>query len=500
LGSCGIYCYGVLSCNPPTFTALAIKNTSGTAVSTDASNRNQICETPFYSNASPRKVIFEASVADMDGYADIRSVQLRWNGIVYNMTFVPGSGSGSNAIYTATVDYTAVNNSGTYPLEINVTDSKLKTTGWVATNRIWKVWDCQIPVSGTVYDSSNGQSCNVAFLTTAPPEMNFNAITFSNVLANVPMAVNSPNYGSANLIWGQTYLPLVNNGNIININGDLLAASRFTQIIDTAANVTSCPATTSFNIGTYVSAYSANPSALIDFSFILNQEGWFQVGGAGVKAKNNIDSGVPVTMQPLSSRALSILGTNADNGLISYGGNFRDINGFNDNSAYGIPNDWRVNTNTNDSSTFYNYQYFYNNFLIKKGVGVTGTDWNGKPLANVGGVYFVDGDLNIDSNFTLNTGKFFMVVVRKKITIDPAVSNLDGIYVADGGIEALGTSDTQLIINGSLYSRKTIRLARSYTDKSLNNTSPAVKINYNPGLIFNMPGILTQVISNWREE
>ncbi|MFA6007196.1 MAG: hypothetical protein WC784_00935 [Candidatus Shapirobacteria bacterium] len=495
LGVCGGYCLGALYCSAPTFTSLAIKNASSTAVSVDVNNRNNICEATFYNDPEPRKVIFEASVADLDGYTDISSVELRWNGNVYDMTL--SSGLGTEAIYAVTLDYSAVNDSGTYPLEINVTDSKSESTGWTTTNRNWKVWDCQILVSGTIYDSSGGQSCASAFLLTAPPEMNFSAITFSNVsgVGDVPMAVNSPNYGSGNLIWGQTYLPLVNGGSAGNIDGDLRAAGRFTQIVDTAASVTSCPVTTSFNIGDYVSAYSVAPEAKVDLSYVRAQEGWFQVWGAGVKAKNNIDSGVPVTMEPLSSRALSLSGATSDNDLIS-SLTFTNINGFNDDSAYGNPNNWWIRANANDSNS-YNYQYFYNNFLVKNGVGLTGTDWNGRPSE---GVYFVNGNLNIDSDFSLASDKFMMVVVSGKITIANNINQLDGFYVADGGIEASGVSDNQLMIKGSLYSRNNIRLARSYTNKEINNISPAVVVDYNPALIFNMPGTLMRVLSGWREE
>jgi hypothetical protein len=496
LGACGGYCIGLLSCNAPTFTSLAIKNASGTAVSADTSNRNQICESTFHNDSEPRKVIYEASVADLDGYTDISNVKLRWNGNVYPMAL--SSGSGSKAIYTATIDYSAVNDSGTYPLKINVTDSKSKTTGWVTTNRNFKVWNCQIPVSGTiyVYDSSSDRSCNLAFINPISTTLNFSAITFSNTsgVGDVPSAVNNPNYGSANLIWGQTYLPLVNGGNISQIEGDLQATGRLTRIIDTGVGATSCPVATSFNLGNYVSAYATTPQAEVDLSYIRNQEGWFQVVGGGVKAKHEISSGVPFTMTE-SVRALSIAGTNADNGLVSFA-TFSNINGDNTETDYGRPNDWWTDQNTNDS-TIYNYQYFYNNFYFKNGVGITGTDWDGKPSD---GVYLVNGDLNIDSNFSLASGKFFMVVVKGKISIANTVSRLDGIYVSDGGIEALGTSDSQLVINGMLYSRSTIRLARSYTDKSLNNDSPAIKVNYNPELIFNMPGKLMDVLSGWNEQ
>ena len=161
-----------------------------------------------------------------------------------------------------------------------------------------------------------------------------------------------------------------------------------------------------------------------------------------------------------------------------------------------MPNNWWIDQNTNDSNS-YGYQYFYNNFLINNGVGITGTDWSGKPSE---GVYFVNGNLNIDSDFALDSGKTMIVVVKGKISIAESVSRIDGIYVADGGIEALGSSTNQLVINGMLYSRANIRLARSFTDKMQNNTTPAVKINYQPGLIFNLPGKLMRVLSDWQEE
>jgi len=51
-----------------------------------------------------------------------------------------------------------------------------------------------------------------------------------------------------------------------------------------------------------------------------------------------------------------------------------------------------------------------------------------------------------------------------------------------------------------LYARGNIRLYRSFSDKTVNNTTPAVKINYSPGLIFNLPPEIMRVLSGWREE
>jgi len=426
----------------------------------------------------------------------ITEAQLRWNGRIYPLTLT----GPVNHIWTSniTIDYAlGDNNVNPHDWEVEASDTYV-SSGWLDSGQAWKVWNCQVPTSGTLYDGSAGQACNnTGFTVVADSKLNFSSLILKDVSGSDDINMNTSlpaNYGVTNTTYGKDYLPIFNGGNVGNIDGSIQGTARFTRVIDLGAGTTNCPTSSQFNLENKISAYVTVPQAKIDFSYIRNQEGWFQVWGAGVKAKNNIDSGVPVTMNSIL-RALSIGGTNADNGLIS-SSSFRNINGFNDDSAYGSPNDFWTNTNTNDSNV-YSYQYFYNNFLINNEVGVTGTTWDEKPSD---GVYFVNGDLNIDSDFSLASDKFFMAVVKGKISIASTVSRLDGIYVADGGIEALGTSANQLTINGSLYSQSTIRLARSYTNKSANNSSPAVVVNYNPGLIFNMPGKLTRVMSGWNEQ
>ena len=483
----------------PSLSNLVLNNADGTAVLANSHNQNNICQSIFATSSDPKKVIFTVNVTDYDGYTDIDSVNLRWHDSVYPMSVVPGSGSGFTALYTATVSFSSgQNDSGVYPLEIRMIDSKANDSGWIDSGRAWKVWDCQVPVTGTLYDGSAGQACNqTGFEVAADSKLNFSSLIYKDVSGSddVNISTSLPaNYGPTNITYGKDYLPILNGGDISNIDGNIQGTARFTRVIDLGVGTTNCPTSSQFNLENKISAYVVAPRAQIDLSYIRDQEGWFQVAGAGVRAKNEIGSGVPFTMTE-NLRALSIGGTNADNGLISFS-TFSNLNGFNNDSAYGTPNDWWIDQNTNDG-TVYNYQYFYNNFLIKNEVGITGRSWDEKPDD---GVYFVNGDLNIDSNFTLDSGKFFMVVVKGKISVDNSVTNLDGIYVADKGIEILGNSENQLVINGMLYSRGKIRLARSYTDKNMNNSSPAILVNYNPALIFNMPGKLLNVMSGWREE
>ena len=497
LGDCDEYCYGALTCTSPVFDSLVITNASGSIVSADVNGRNNICEHAFSDNASPRTVVFRANVTDLEGYSNIDTVELFWNGLSYNLDFV--SGSGNDAVYEKTVEFLPVqNDSGTYPLMMLITDDNGRTSGLVSSNREWKVWNCQMAGIGYLYDGSSGQVCDTTgFTSLVENDFGFSDLLFRNagIGLGVSAIVNIPDYFTVNnLVWGRTYLPIFNGGDVSNPNGSLATASRMLRVIDLGTGTTSCPVTDEFDIGSVVSAYSVSPAAQIDFSFIKDSLGWFQVTGAGVKAKNEISSGVPLTANA-SIRALSISNALADNGLVSFS-TFTNINGYNADDAYGLTNNWWIDRNTNDPTT-YSYQYFYNNFFINRDMGVTGPDWTSKPS---NGIYFVNGNLNIDSDFSLASGEIFMVVARGNITIADTVNRLDGIYIADGGITASGTSSTQLVINGMLYSRNNIRLSRSYTDIVDNNSNPAVLVNYQPSLIFNMPGTLMRVLSGWREE
>lgn len=489
IGTCGGNCIGALTCYPPVLSSLTIKNSDQVTVPVDANNRNHIYELLFRSSSVPRRVIFEVEVFDSNGYDNIASVNLRWNGNVYSATY--DSGNDNFGLYKVTIDFTAGdNNSGTYPIEVNIVDDNGKTTGWISSGREFKVWNGQVEVSGNLYDGSYGQACNTnGFTYDVESNLNYTSLLYRDTVlgGGISATVSLPNsYGPNSLTWGQTYQPV--------FNVDLSATDRLIRVIDLGVGTTSCPTTDEFDLGTKVSAYSTSPAADIDFSFVRTQEGWFQVVGAGVKAKNQIGSGVPVTA-PVAIRALTLSKALADNGLVSFT-SFSNINGFNESSGYGLSNNWWIDRSTNDSTT-YNYQYFYNNLYVNRGLGTTGTDWISKPSE---GIYYVNGNLTIDSNFTLAAGKTLLVVVRGTITISDTVDRVDGILIADGGIIASGSSANQLVINGVLYSKGNIQLSRSYTNKLDNNSSSAVVVSYQPNLIFNLPGTVMRVLSGWKEE
>jgi hypothetical protein len=517
---------------PPSLTAFTIRRASDWGyMPKDTTNRSQTCDLYLADSTLPRRVVYVANVYNPAGYENINTVEIRWLGNptkIMNMAF-QSSGSANSATYTVFSNLEPDDNKNlAYGFEIRMTNDDGDSSGWVSiktdpntlgtvnsnpalnTERQLKIWDCQVPVTGTLYnDISQSAMCASNWsemLVKLSPGAGFNALKFtdiSNPSIWKTMSVTPPadyfSSSGAGLIWGKSYISVFNNGSYpTNPMGDLLASGIKTKIADLGKNPNSifCPTGQTFDLGgTVIDPYSSEPGARIVFSFIEDQESWYQVIGAGVKSKSDLEYGVPVTA-PVSSRSLTLGNSTLDNGLVS-GISFTNING-NSNDEFGFPNNWWVSRNTNDLDS-YNYNYFYNNFLVKAGVGVTGTDWVAKPAD---GIYFVKNDLSIDSNFTLANPnqRTMMVIVNGDINIAANVTRLDGIYMADGNISVGGTSVDQLNINGMLYAGGSVRLNRGFTDKTDNNTTPAVKVNYSPGLIFNLgPGVL-RVLSGWREE
>jgi hypothetical protein len=117
------------------------------------------------------------------------------------------------------------------------------------------------------------------------------------------------------------------------------------------------------------------------------------------------------------------------------------------------------------------------------------------------GTRFVNGDVTINSDVVVPATGYLMVVASGAINIGVGASRVDGIYVANGGINALGLSDDQLEINGLLYAANgsSIRLSRGYNDKTVNNTIPAVVVNYRPSMVFSLPGKFNKILSGWKE-
>ena len=475
----------------PVFGGLVIKNDSGVEVETEAGNRNQICQTEF--NGS-RALTFEVTASDQDGITNITSggsVTLTWNGRT-----IPQLGYTENGVVGVfTFGWTGVdtmpsswNNSAViYPLKVTIMDSV--GTSIVDISRSFKVWDCQIPVSGIIYDATEASQpfCPTNGFNKLPESsvLNFTSLTFQNGPVTKDMTVNpdgiSYDSGSNGLTWGvDNYIPKFNDK--ISLSDSVMRAQSSLEASPTCGN---------WYLDTKgIDPYSNSPTLTADFSGILIQDPWWQASGGGVVSNSKINGQVPATCT--SNCKISL------NSLVSAPEVFNDttksLEDAQDWLYFGTSAIKLANVNTN-------YNYFYNQFFVKKGVGTVIN--SGTTIANVNGlgsdvnnIYFINGDLTITGDIE-NINKFLMIIVSGDITVTQDVKKVDGILVANN-IYATGESETQLVFNGSLFAFNNVDFSRGYITRLTNNFTPSVVVNYNPELMFNMPGSVVKILTNWQ--
>lgn len=512
-GNCNQYCYGTLSCVTPTFNSLEIRrsdwwytdrtSTQGLDIM-DAQNRIHTCDPFIANNPNPRRLIYVVWVTTSNGWQDIASVKMRWLGdnVVRNMSRIIRYHDGDDTngelpndrdVYSLSVDFDATQNvTSAFDHQVNITSvNGSLSTGWLPANRLLKVWDCNVPISGSFYDSSGQTACTMTTPLASgllPSSLNFWAADNSTVTTSL----SGNNYSSANLHWAKSYLPLFNGGNASNIYGNFPVTSHATRI-NNAVNCISGN-TIQPTVISGLDPYASSPTLDVDFAFTRLMDPWFQVIGSGLKARNNLVSGVPVTA-PSTSRFLTLGQTNLDNGAVFFN-SVSNRNGYNANNAYGSPNNW-YKQETLGYPSIYDYTYFYNNLYIKRGVGTTGTTWNQRPAS---GAFFVNGNLTINQNNSPTSAQPLMVMVKNNLIINNNVTDVHGLFVVDGNVNIGGSLASPLNLTGSLYARGNINVSRSLIPNTSNNTSPAVIFNYQPSYVLNLPIEVTRVISGWRME
>ena len=305
------------------------------------------------------------------------------------------------------------------------------------------------------------------------------------------MTVNSPaniySSGSNKLIWGLNY--------DFELNKNCSMSSPNLRFRDSSATNWQC-----YNLlyTNEANPYDDNPTLKADFSGTLIQDPWYQANGGGVISNSSVNDNVPVTCTETNScvSQIGISGLVAAP-FISNVGNPSYQNWFY-GSTSGLSNN---NAKLADYNT--NYDYFYSQYFVKKAVGTTLINNNEAiDIINSGsdpnGIYFINDKLDINKD-VINPGNFLMIIAKGKITVDQSVNRVDGILVASD-IGASGPSDSPLIFNGSLYASNKIDFSRDFdTDNRIkNNSTPAVVVNYDPKLIFNMPGDIAKVLTNWQ--
>jgi hypothetical protein len=533
----------------PTAPVITMFNESGIVITPEVvsgQNANQICAT----NITNRRIIFQVSFTDVGvsgfvtGGASINQVQMRlddgnghvitasgstlYTSPVYNLVGpnVSFYGSGpttsvagnvrtvSFPIQFGDINTTLLNNIRVYAEDVYNSHVALNA-GWIDTTRYLKVWSCQVPVLGTIYDSSfeNNTVCttNTSGVGYSAPYAGtkFTSLIYNGTASNDVNMLNivSPSYNSgANyLTWGSIYPTTT-----FNIDFDVPNVKP--RVIDLGLGTTSCPLSTITLDNATVWPYSNSVSMRVDFAGIRNQDPWFQAEGGGIRAGNNIADNVPITCYSAANPAVCRPFMTIDSALVGTGSNGIVASPNNRISRtcdplycqYGNANNWSdANNDINDNP---NYSYFYSELIVKGSVAgskiYSGNTRMSQLASDMGGtgVAFVNGNLSVDVGNTVPQNKFFMVIVKNDIGVTDTVNAMQGLFVADGNINIGGSAAAQIVVSGTLYSANgNINLTRGLTNTALNNNTPAILVRYRPDFIFNMPPALSGMTLNWKE-
>jgi hypothetical protein len=273
-----------------------------------------MCETAFRQSSKQRGIQFVVTATDSRGTSDIGEISVR---LKNNLgTYFIGKTTSINGMATISVaDLSTITVlPGLYNIEVLINDaSPGVTSSWVDSGRDFKYWNCQVPVSGTVYDGSGGgKSCEVGFGTVLASDFNFTSLLFKQaggsegVDNNVSGATYASKPGSY-FTWGDNTIYSA------QFNTDLQADP---NTMDLKLNVGTSACTQevgSFRIEPVVDPYATNPSLVANFLAIVDQDPWFQTVNGGVLGKSTITDRVPVTC------ALSVGCTSAIsiNGLVA---------------------------------------------------------------------------------------------------------------------------------------------------------------------------------------
>lgn len=389
------------------------------------------------------------------------------------------------------VDDANLVNGQTYTVQVAINDihNPPGNDGW-HTIATLKVWNCNVPVTGKLYDGGASGSCSVAadYLTPAIAT-NFTSLQFTDSPTMIMNRVSENEY-NGNLTWGKSYTSIFNTDLAMQILGSGV------RIISLPVGTTSCPGSMAFSAGSaLVDPYANSPSLRIDFSGVVDQDSWYQTVGGGLMANSQIINRVPVTCVDPITCAMSVNVGTADNGIVAS----QTINNTGNSGVNkGYPNNWWVNkplvSNLNSD-----YTYFLNQYFWKGGIGttITGNKYFSDLGANPTGVYYINGDLSVTTDNNVNPGSFLMVIVSGDITIQPNVINLEGIFVSRN-FNVGGDNDTPLNFEGMIKATNSVKSYRTFTTKRTNNTTPAVKFVYRPDFVFNMPGAIAKQLVKWQ--
>ena len=230
---------------------------------------------------------------------------------------------------------------------------------------------------------------------------------------------------------------------------------------------------------------------------------WWQAVGGNVHANGgNVVSHIPAT----ATKPYLITGTVA--GLVSYSNSVDLGSGLINESG----STWRAKTKYKGKKT--GYRYFKR--ILEDDPQPFGVWLGGKPATNgvflsngatqtAGGnwsvssgqvyIILVPDELTINNNINVDPGGFLAMISSGNITINGAVTNVEGVYISDKIIDS-GASANQLTGEGIFTGWEGFNLQR---DLANNSTTPAEIFTYRPDLVRNAYRYLLNLKIFWQE-
>lgn len=395
------------------------------------------------------------------------------------------------------------------------------------TTKTWRVYADTNPTPTTLRTTvADGSSLSYSFTGLNPGTTYYWRVEAHNGDLGTYSVTRSFNMLTSNTVSGTVYNDVNNicstsvpmTGVTVSIGGvpvTVDGAGRFsrTSMINGSYTVAvNVPATHSCSTGVGCNVCSKSvtlPSGLAtNMNFYLSslRTSWWQVEGAGIYSAGEVRS----TLPNLSSR-LIVEGTSGTVGALLSG------SGTNSFGAGSVSDPGWV-AKTKYTGKKMGYDYFGAHMGLVKGETEM---WSGGleqdncdptddfcygPAATTGSWHvtsgqkytvFVDGDLRVGNDVVVDQGGFLAFIVNGDVVVDPAVTQMQGLYVMDGDFMT-EAGNLPLEVEGSVIAWGTFSSMMRDLGNS-NSLTPAEKFSYRQDLLTNMPEEMKSFAMQWQE-
>lgn len=267
--------------------------------------------------------------------------------------------------------------------------------------------------------------------------------------------------------------------------------------------------------------------------------GWYQIEGGGVYGQDGISVLIPSTCSLPANEAscnsyddagttktpLIVASANNDPGIVYSGDGELSLGGGGVVPANAVVSENAYNAESGYQERIEGYAYFERQAAQYQTTNRTSWNGTGKPSGATNGLYqstatgtltmdggisptgtesitiFHDGNVSITSNVDVPVGAFLAIIATGDIDIQPGVTSLEGVYIADGNFQVLSTGDEateqRFVGEGTFVGLAGVVLQR---DRGVTNNSESSEyFIFRPDFVINAPFGLRLPQYSWKE-